>query len=76
MPSTCAWSTCVTGAQPVTAWQDSHVLEVWKCVLALPVALTPSWHDAQFPVMPAWSYRAGVHAVLPWHAEHSCVVAT
>jgi hypothetical protein len=76
LPSTCAWSTRVTGCQVDVAWQLSQAALDLMWEVFLPVARTPSWQLAQLAVMPVWSKPAGRHAIVVWHELHSEVVAT
>jgi len=67
----------VFGVHAVVVWQ--WLQSKWftgnvMCPLVIPVAVVPSWHEAQLPVMPVWLNAAGVHASVEWHALHSCVV--
>jgi hypothetical protein len=64
VPITCVWSTPDAGFQSATTWQDSQLLVVAMCVGSFPFERTPSWQLTQFEVMPVWSNRAGVQAVV------------
>ena len=65
----------VAGVQPVDLWQSSQVLLVARWLALLPVALRPSWQEAQLPVIPVWLKVAGVQPEVLWQSSQALFVA-
>jgi hypothetical protein len=66
----------VAGFHATTLWHDSQVFVVVMCVLFLPVAFVPLWHEKQLPVMPLWLKFAGFQATVVWQVWQLLSLAT
>ena len=60
----------------VDVWQASHGCDVVTCPAGFPVAVLPSWHEAQPVVTPSCVKLAPANVVVDlWQLSHGALVA-